>query len=98
MFKGTTLRSMLLNAYGWWKVSHPVIAAIVAFALGGLALIGSVFGFVADARPGRRPLRQSRPTERSRPRSHNNNAVERDTLRPRRKARAGKISRPSPAA
>jgi TRAP-type C4-dicarboxylate transport system permease small subunit len=43
VFKGTTLRSMLLNAYGWWKVSQIMyIAAIVSFALGGLALIGSV--------------------------------------------------------
>jgi len=48
VFKGTTLRSMLLNAYGWWKVSQLLfIAAIAFFALGGLALIGSVFGFVA---------------------------------------------------
>jgi hypothetical protein len=54
VFKGTTLRSMLLNAYGWWKVSQIMyIAAIVAFALGGLALIGSVFGFAAG--------RQTRP-------------------------------------
>src|ERR1700691_2797985 len=48
VFKGTTLRSMLLNAYGWGKGSQVLyIAAIVALALGGLALIGSVFGFVA---------------------------------------------------
>ena len=41
VFKGETLRSMLLNAYGWWKVSQiTYIAAIVAFALGGLALLG----------------------------------------------------------
>ncbi len=54
VFKGTTLRSMLLSAYGWWKVSQIMfIAAIVAFALGGLALIGSVAGFVVgrQARP-----------------------------------------------
>jgi hypothetical protein len=54
VFKGTTLRSMLLNAYGWWKVSQLLyIAAIVALALGGLALIGSVFGFAAgrETRP-----------------------------------------------
>ena len=25
MFKGTTLRSMLLNAYGWWKVSQITV-------------------------------------------------------------------------
>jgi hypothetical protein len=46
VFKGETLRSMLLNAYGWWKVSQiTYIASIVAFALGGLALAGGVSGF-----------------------------------------------------
>jgi hypothetical protein len=42
VFKGETLRSMLLNAYGWWKVSQiTYIAAIVSFTLGGLTLIGT---------------------------------------------------------
>jgi hypothetical protein len=46
VFKGETLRSMLLNAYGWWKVSQiTYIASIVAFSLSGLALAGGVFGF-----------------------------------------------------
>ncbi len=46
VFKGTTLRSMLLNAYGWWKVSQIMwIAAIVTFVLAGLSLIGSGIGF-----------------------------------------------------
>ena len=45
VFKGETLRSMLLNAFGWWKVSQiTFIASIVAFGLGGLALIASLFG------------------------------------------------------
>ena len=52
VFKGTTLRSMLLNAYGWWKVSQILyIAALVAFALGGLALIGSLFALTLGHRP-----------------------------------------------
>jgi hypothetical protein len=51
VFKGETLRSMLLNAYGWWKVSQlTYIAAITAFALGGLTLIGSLFGLAAGRR------------------------------------------------
>jgi hypothetical protein len=51
VFKGETLRSMLLNAYGWWKVSQIVyIAALTAFALGGLTLIGSGFVLVAGRR------------------------------------------------
>ena len=41
VFKGETLRSMLLNAYGWRKVSQiTYIAALVSFGLAGLALIG----------------------------------------------------------
>jgi hypothetical protein len=52
VFKGESLRSMLLNAYGWWKVSQiTYIAAIVAFALGGLTLIGSVFALALGRRP-----------------------------------------------
>jgi hypothetical protein len=52
VFKGTTLRSMLLNAYGWWKVSQiTYIAALVAFALGGLTLIGSLFALTLGRRP-----------------------------------------------
>ena len=52
VFKGEALRSMLLNAYGWWKVSQiTYIAAIVAFALGGLALIGSLFALTLGHRP-----------------------------------------------
>ena len=45
VFKGETLRSMLLNAFGWWKVSQiTFIASLVAFGLGGLTLIASLFG------------------------------------------------------
>ena len=52
VFKGETLRSMLLNAYGWWKVSQiTYIAAIISFALGGLALIGSLFALTLGHRP-----------------------------------------------
>ena len=52
VFKGETLRSMLLNAYGWWKVSQiTYIAAIASFALGGLTLIASLFGLTLSRRP-----------------------------------------------
>jgi hypothetical protein len=48
VFKGETLRAILLNAFGWWKVSQiTFIASLVAFGLGGLALIGGVFGLFA---------------------------------------------------
>jgi hypothetical protein len=52
VFKGTTLRAMLLDAYGWWKVSQiTYIASIASFALGGLALIGSVIALATGRKP-----------------------------------------------
>jgi len=46
IFKGTTLRGMLLNAYGWWQMGQiMLISAVVAFAAAALFLILSGFGF-----------------------------------------------------
>jgi hypothetical protein len=46
VFRGTTLRGMLLNAYGWWQVGQiMLISAIVAFCAAGLFLILSLLGF-----------------------------------------------------
>jgi hypothetical protein len=51
VFKGESLRSMLLNAYGWGKVSQiTYIAAIASFALAGLSLITSGFAFALRRR------------------------------------------------
>jgi hypothetical protein len=51
VFKGETLRSMLLNAYGWWKVSQiTYIISLVAFGLGTVAGLGSIFVFVTGRR------------------------------------------------
>ena len=45
VFRGTTLRSMLLNAYGWWKMGQiALIGSIISFILAGLMLIVSAFG------------------------------------------------------
>ncbi len=47
VFKGTTLRSMLLNAYAFWQIGVIALwGAIVSFIGAGLLLILSVFGFV----------------------------------------------------
>src|SRR6266571_6804600 len=52
VFKGETLRAILLNAFGWWKVSQiTYIASIVSFALGGLVLLGSLSGLTLGRRP-----------------------------------------------
>ena len=46
IFKGTTLRGMLLNAYGWWQMGQiMLISAIVAFGAAALFLILSGLGF-----------------------------------------------------
>jgi hypothetical protein len=52
VFKGETLRSMLLNAYGWWKVSQiTYIAALISFGLGGLVFLASLAGLTLSERP-----------------------------------------------
>ena len=51
VFKGETLRSMLLNAYGWWKVSQiAYIVSLVAFGLGTVSFLGGLFGFASVRR------------------------------------------------
>jgi hypothetical protein len=51
VFKGETLRSMLLNAYGWWKVSQiTYIASLFAFGLGTLSFLAGLFGFASVRR------------------------------------------------
>ena len=52
VFKGESLRSMLLNAYGWWKVSQiTYIAALVSFGLAGLAFLASLATLTLGHRP-----------------------------------------------
>ena len=46
LFKGETLRSILLNAYGWWTVATIAMWAGIAMVLAGLLLgILSILGF-----------------------------------------------------
>jgi hypothetical protein len=43
---------MLLNAYGWWKVSQILyIVSLALFGLGGLAFLGSLAGLTVGRRP-----------------------------------------------
>jgi len=51
VFKGETLRSMLLNAYGWWKISQiTFIASLIAFGLAGLTFLASLAGLTLGRR------------------------------------------------
>jgi hypothetical protein len=46
-FQGTTLRSMLLEAYGFWQFGQiALIAAICSYIAAGLMLLLSIFGLV----------------------------------------------------
>ena len=61
VFKGETLRSMLLSAYGWWKVSQVTyIISLAAFGLGALSFLGGLFGF-ASLRRDRKPAAAKAP-------------------------------------
>jgi hypothetical protein len=52
VFKGEALRSMLLNAFGWWKISQiTYIVSLIAFGLGGLTLLASLFGLTVGRHP-----------------------------------------------
>jgi hypothetical protein len=46
LIKGETLRSILLNAYGWWTVATIALWAGVAMVIAGIALaVFAIFGF-----------------------------------------------------
>jgi hypothetical protein len=65
VFKGETLRAILLNAFGWWKVSQiTYIAALIAFGLGGLTLIASLFGLTLGRKD--ETIHEALPAEGSR--------------------------------
>jgi hypothetical protein len=47
MFRGETLRGLLLNAYAFWTMGQIMLwAAIAAFAGAGLLILLAIFGFV----------------------------------------------------
>jgi hypothetical protein len=47
IFRGETLRGLLLNAYGYWEIGQIMLwSAFIAFAAGALMALFSVFGFV----------------------------------------------------
>ena len=38
LFKGETLRSILLNAYGWWTVATIALYVGIAFVIAGIVM------------------------------------------------------------
>ena len=46
LFRGETLRGLLLNAYAFWKIGQiALVASIASFALAGLMLVLTILGF-----------------------------------------------------
>jgi hypothetical protein len=46
IFRGETLRGLLLNAYGYWEMGQIMLwSAFIAFAAGALMLLLSLFGY-----------------------------------------------------
>jgi hypothetical protein len=60
VFKGETLRSMLLNAYGWWKVSQ-ITYIISLFVFGLAAAVGLAAAYLLTF--GRKPRNTSRAAQ-----------------------------------
>ncbi len=69
VFKGETLRSMLLNAYGWWKVSQIVyIVSLALFGLGALAGLAAAYLLTFGRRRAAPSRSRSRVATRASPR------------------------------
>jgi hypothetical protein len=46
LFRGESLRGLLLNAYAFWKIGQiALVASIVSFALAGVMLVLTILGF-----------------------------------------------------
>ncbi len=46
LFRGETLRGLLLNAYAFWKIGQiALIASIASFSLAGIMLVLTILGF-----------------------------------------------------
>ena len=41
LFKGETLKGMLLNAYGWWTIGTYALYAAIGFAIAAVAVFGA---------------------------------------------------------
>jgi hypothetical protein len=55
LFKGETLRSIMLNAYGWWTVATIALYAGWLMIVAGIVLgVLAIFGFIHAGRVGRR--------------------------------------------
>ena len=66
IFKGTTLRSMLLNAYGWGQIGQFAGYAAIGLLIAAFAVFGAfvfeIFSFMGSKRREPRPLVSTAPS------------------------------------
>jgi len=66
LFRGETLRGLLLNAYGWWTIGTYALYAAIGLAVAAFAvLVALAFEVVLWLRSGGRSLSLSSPLRRS---------------------------------
>jgi hypothetical protein len=52
LFKGETLRGLLLNAYGWWEVGLVALLAAIVLTVAGIVVLGTlIYELVVAPRP-----------------------------------------------
>lgn len=65
LFRGETLRGLLLNAYGWWTIGTYALYAAIGLALAAFAVLGAlafeVFLAVSEPRKVRMPILAGKP-------------------------------------
>ena len=70
IFKGTTLRSMLLNAYGWGQIGQFAGYAAVGLLIATFAVFGAfvfeIFSFMGSRRKETRPVVSGAPSIKAR--------------------------------
>lgn len=68
LFMGTTLRGMLLQAWGWGQMgSYAILAGILAIVIGSILFLLPTLNWFFNLRPARKPVVQAKPVSTAAP-------------------------------
>ncbi len=62
LFKGSTLRGLLLNSYGWWQIGQYALYAAIGLSVAAVAVLGAFIFEIVSWRNSRREDRAARLT------------------------------------
>jgi hypothetical protein len=62
LFRGETLRGLLLNAYGWWTVGSHALYAAIGLTIAAFAVLAAFAFEIADWRIGERRATKGSPS------------------------------------